>query len=199
MTACRRSVLAALLGLALTACAPLAPRETAGQTDAQPGVSSAEDPSPRFIGLIGRKVQHAPRFLGVPETNFYCLRSFIDRRTGANEHQVYVADSYSGAERRWNAARDGAGRPLRFVEITREEITCSGGCAYVEEFAASIPESELRANPQGLTVIFAAALGAEKKILVSGDQISAQLTAVATGGNPVKPTAALAEPATPRQ
>lgn len=199
MNSSSRNMLAAVLALALTACAPLASQEGTARTDAQTGAASAEDPAPRFIGLIGRKAQHAPPFLAVPETNFYCLRSFIDRRTGATEHQVYVADSYSGAERRWNAARDGTGRPLRFVEVTRQEITCSGGCSYLEEFAASIPESELRANPQGLTVIFAAASGAEKKIVISGDQIAAQLAAVAKAGRPVRPAAALAPPASPRQ
>jgi len=150
-----------------------------------------EDTNSRFIGLIGTKAQHAPPFLGVPDTNFYCLRSFIDRQTGETRHQLYVSDSYSDAERRWDTARDGAGHALRFVEISRERITCGGGCSYAEEFAADIPESELRANPQGLKVVFTAGSGAEKTIAITGNQITAQLAAI---DGQQSPTAAFAPP-----
>jgi hypothetical protein len=191
MTVDWRSVLAVLLTAALTACAHPQPSAESGATV----VAAREDATPRFIGVIGARAQHAPLFLGVPETNFYCLRSFVDRRTGETEHQLYVSDSYYGKERRWDAARDGAGRSLRFVEIGREEITCDGGCSYAEEFAASIPESELRANPRDLTVTFTARSGAEKTISLSGSQIRAQLAAVDVRRNPLQPAATLAEPA----
>src|SRR5262249_49079032 len=104
-------------------------------------------------------------------------------------HQLYISDSYSGAERRWDAARDAAGRALRFVEISRDRITCDGGCAYAEEFAADIPESELRANPHGLKVVFTANSGAEKTIAVTSNQIAAQLAAIDAKQNPVSPPA----------
>src|SRR5690242_1451037 len=110
MTAYRRLVLSASLALAATACA--AP--TTPQTAAVDGAAAAQDQAPRFIGVIGVKEQHAPPYLGVPDTNYFRLRSFVDRQTGETLHQLYVSDSYSGAERHWNAARDGAGRPLRF-------------------------------------------------------------------------------------
>jgi hypothetical protein len=181
MTRHRRSVLAAaLLGLALAACAQKPPPRPATHPSSGPDtvVSASDDPNSRFIGLIGTRVQHAPPFLGVPETNFYCLRSFIDQQTGETRHQLYVADSYSGAERHWDAARDGAGHALRFVEISRDQITCDGGCSYAEEFAADIPEGELRANSQGLKVIFGTSSGAEKTIIVSGNQITSQIAAI---------------------
>jgi hypothetical protein len=201
MTAYGRSVLVACLGSALAACAQLSPPESAAQPkaagDAQV-VAARQGPPSRFIGLIGARAQHAAPFLGVPETNFYCLRSLVDRQSGETRHQLYVSDSYSGAERGWNAARDGAGHPLRFVEIGRDEITCDGGCSYAEEFAASLPENELQANPQGLAVTFTARSGAEKTIFVPGEQITKQLAAVGAARNPVQPAAALAEPAPPR-
>ncbi len=177
-----------LLGSALAACAQLPP-----QDPPRPGSATAsarETASPRFIGVIGTRTQHAPPFLGVPETNFYCLRSFVDSQTGETQHQLYVSDSYSGAERRWKAARNDAGSPLRFIEIGRNEITCDGGCSYLEEFAAVIPESEFRASPQGLTVVFLAGSGAEKRISVSGAQISAQFAAVDNAHHSVRPAAA---------
>jgi hypothetical protein len=181
--------------LALAACAQVPPPETPAQPTAAAVAPARGDIPSRFVGLIGTKAQHAPPFLGVPETNFYCLRSFLDRQTGETRHQLYVSDSYSGPERRWDAARDGGGRPLRFLEITRHQITCDGGCSYTEEFAADIPESELRANSNGLKVAFSAQSGAEKTITVSGSQISAQLAAM----DAVHNSAAAAAPSRPHQ
>jgi hypothetical protein len=181
-------VLAALLSMALTACAQQQP--PSASADPAPAAATPGDPLPRFIGVVGIRAQHDPPFLGVQGTNFYCLRSFIDRQTGETRDQLYVSDSYDGAERHWNAARDGAGRPLRFIEISQHEITCEGGCSYLEEFAADIPESELRANPQGLSVTFTARSGTEKTILVSGEQIAKQLAAVDAGRNSIPPAAA---------
>ncbi len=177
---------ALLLFSALTGCAQPPRSEGSAQDDAV----AREDQLPRLIGIIGGKSQHAPAFLGVPGTNYYCLRSFVDRQTGETLHQLYVSDSYSGTERRWEAAHDSTGRPLRFVEIGRNEISCTGGCSYLEEFAAVMPESELRENPQGLSVVFTAASGAEKQIMISGAQVGAQLAAVEAGRGPTRPAAA---------
>lgn len=198
-----RSFFVASMGAALVACAqpapPPAPSDTAQRNTAQPGANAAPgDPAPRFVGVIGTRAQHSPPFLGVPQTNFFCLRSFIDRQTGETLHQLYVSDSYSGAERDWNAAHDAAGRPLRFVEISRHEIACDGGCSYAEEFAANIPESELRANPQDLSVTFTARSGDAKTIVVSGSQISAQLAAVEARRQPVQPAVAPTASTAPR-
>jgi hypothetical protein len=186
----RARTLATLFGAALAACAQAPPAEVPAQPGAGAVAPARGDVPSRFVGLIGTRAQHAPPFLGVPETNFYCLRSFLDRQTGETRHQLYVSDSYSGAERRWDAARDGSGHPLRVLEITRHQITCDGGCSYTEEFAADIPESELRANPNGLKVTVAAQSGAEKTITISGSQIAAQLAAVDAVHNPALSVAA---------
>jgi len=186
MTSCRRSLFALCLIAALTACTQLAP----GSGTARPVVLAREDLSPGFVGFIGPKAQHAPPFLDTPETNFYCLRSFLDRRTGAATHQLYVSDSYFGAERGWNAARDSSGKALPFVPVSRDEITCDSVCSYVEEFAATLPESALRAVPDGLAVTFAALSGDEKTLRISGERITAQLAAVDARRNPPQPVAA---------
>ncbi len=149
-----------------------------------------EDLSPGFIGFIGPKAQHAPPFLDTPGTNFYCLRSFLDRRTSEVTHQLYVADSYFGAERGWNAAHYSAGTPLPFVAVSRVEIACDNDCSYVEEFAATLPEKELRASAEGLAITFVAHSGDEKTILVPGDRITAQLAAVDAKRGSVQPVAA---------
>jgi hypothetical protein len=187
-------VAAAFLGAALTACVQHA-------SPGGPGAVAAvrEELSPRFIALVGPKAQHAPPFLDIPETNFYCLRSFLDRQTGEVEHQLYVSDSYFGALRDWNAARDGAGRPLPFVHIGREEITCDGGCSYVEEFAVTLAESELRASRNGLTVIFLTRSGYTKSIVIPGERIAGQLAASDARRAAVPPKSALAEPLRPKR
>ena len=141
----------------------------------------------RFLVLSGPRLRHADPFLGIASTNFYLLRSFIDARTGETLHQLYVEESYPGAERNWNAARLADGGGLRFVPISKNEITCEINCSYAEEFAASLPDPLLRASPQGFTVVFAARTGIERIVAVPGDLIAKQLAAV---------TAARANPAT---
>ncbi len=186
MTFCRRSLFALCLSAALTACAQLAP----GSGAARPVVLAREDLAPGYIGFIGPKAQHAPSFLDTPGTNFYCLRSFLDRRTGASTHQLYVSDSYFGAERGWNAARDSAGTQLPFVPVSRDEIACDTSCSYVEEFAATLPERELRASAEGLAITFVAPSGDKKTIFISGGRIAAQLAAVDAKRRSVQPVAA---------
>src|SRR5271169_5085725 len=116
MTVCRQGILPLIFGAALSACsqfaAPGAPPSAGGKA---PVVQVREHLSGRFIALVGPKAQHSPPFLGTPGTNFYCLRSFVDRKTGETADQLYVSDSYDGAERNWDAARDNAGRPQVFI------------------------------------------------------------------------------------
>jgi hypothetical protein len=195
MTCCRGRLVAASLVVALTACARLTPAETAAP--GTPVVAARQDLSSRFVAFVGPKAQHAPPFLNIPETNFYCLRSFIDLQTGEAAHQIYVSDSYFGAERGWNAARDSAGSPLQFVQIIHDEISCDSGCSYIEEFAAILPESKLRASPGGLAVTFLSPSGDQKTIVISGDRIAAQLAAIDARRSPAEPAAARPSPAPP--
>src|SRR5215472_2770504 len=141
-----RSLAALLLGAAVSACAPLAPPASSAPPPAGgKSAAAASEPTARFIGFVGPKAQHDPPFLGISDTNFYCLRSFLDRQTGETAHQLYVADSYFGAKRGWEAARDAAGTDLPLTAISNNEIACDDGCSYAEEFAATLPEAALRA------------------------------------------------------
>jgi hypothetical protein len=196
MSVCRQAVLPAVFGVALSACSQLGSPESspAGTIGKAHAVAVREDLSGRFVALIGPKAQHAPPYLGTPGTNFYCLRSFVDRKTGETADQLYVSDSYDGAERNWDAAHNDTGRAQLFIPISRDEITCDRGCSYAEEFAADIPESELRASPRGLSVIFTDHAGDEKTINVSSNQIAAQLAAVDAQQNATHPPTASAEP-----
>jgi hypothetical protein len=151
-------------------------------------VTRASEQGGRFIAFLGPRHQHAPPFLGVPGTNFYALRSWLDTRNGEVLHQLYVEDSYFGAERSYEAARTVAGEALRFVPISKNEITCDNGCSYAEEFGAELPEPLLRASPGGLAVAFTAKTGPPLAITVPGELVQKQLAAV---------TAARAAPPTP--
>jgi hypothetical protein len=178
-----RAAAALLLTAALAGCGGMASTPPAAGTGAagrQPTpVAVTTEQGGRFVGLMGPRRQHADPFLGVPGTNFYTLRSWIDRQSGESVHQLYVADSYAGPPRDWNAAGDAQGRPLRVVAIGRNEIICEPNCSYAEEFAAAIPEPELRnAAAGGLTVTFAARSGAQKTIAVPGELVQAQVTAL---------------------
>ena len=172
---------AALLLAALAGCAGLPSAPPPGIQSAS-AVTRATEQDGRFITFIGPKRPHAEPFLGVPGTNFTALRSSIDTRNGETVHQLYVEDSYFGAKRDWEAARDPAGQTLRFTHISKNQISCDNGCSYAEEFAASLPEALLRASVQGklagLAISFTAHSGARQTIIVPGDLILKQLAAV---------------------
>jgi hypothetical protein len=180
MTCLRPSLAGAWVAAALTACAGTAPPSSRPSSDAvsKPVVDVGTHSSARFIGFIGAKSQHAPPFLDTPGTNYYCLRSLLDRQTGETAHQLYVAASYDGAERDWDKAHDASGNALVFTHIRTDKITCDDGCSYAEEFAATIPEPELRASPNGLAVTFAAHSGQTMTVHLSAAEIAAQLAAV---------------------
>lgn len=186
---------AAPLLLALAACGGvtnLPPPVPPSATE----VGSSKGADGRFIAFVGPRRQHDAPFLGVPGTNFYVLRSWLDTKTGARAHQLYVEDSYFGAERNWEAAADKDGNKLRFVPIAKNEITCENGCAYAEEFAADLPEALLRASANGLTVRFTAHSGADMTIIEPGEVVQKELAAVdaARASLPVAAAVPLAAP-----
>jgi len=161
-------------------------------------VSRSLDQSGRFITFVGPRRPHGEPFLGVPGTNFDALRSSIDTRNGEAVHQLYVEDSYFGAERNWEAATDPTGQALRFIPISKNKISCDNGCSYAEEFAASLPEALLRASVQaGLPVSFTARSGARQTIIVPGDLIRQQLAAVDEARASLPTASAAPPPANP--
>jgi hypothetical protein len=194
----RRAIVAAFVGTVLAACAPVAPSVDTGAANSTgaAGVTVREHLSGRYIALIGPKAQHDPPYLDTPETNFFCLRSFIDSQTGETADQLYVVASYD-SKRDWDAAHDGSGQGLKFIPISRYKIACQeeDNCSYAEEFAAAIPESDLRQNPQGLSVTFTDRAGNAQTINISAEQIAAQLAALAEHQKPGRDAGAAPESA----
>jgi hypothetical protein len=185
-------VAAAFLPIALAGCAGLSGAPPPDVLAAAAVTKSIEQGG-KFIALVGPRRPHGAPFLGVFGTNFDALRSWIDTRTGETVHQLYVEDSYFGAERNWEAAHIQGRQALRFVPISKNKITCENGCSYAEEYAATLPEALLRASPRGLAVSFTAHSGAEQTILVPGDLIARQLAAVDMA-RATLPTASAAPP-----
>lgn len=172
------AVLVLVLLLTLSGCGGLPGEAPSPAPPSATEVTKSVEQNGRFVSLVGPRGTHGAPFLGVPSTNFFTLRTLIDTRTGETAHQLYVEDSYFGAKRNWQSAHDRAGAELRFVPISVNEISCNPGCSYAEEFAATLPDALLRANPRGIEVTFDANSGDRKTIAVPGALIQKQLAAV---------------------
>ncbi len=172
-------VVAAMLGVALGGCSTLLPNEKLSTQPSADQVEMTKEQGGKFLAFVGPKLQHTEAFLGVEDTNYFCLRSWLDTRNGEVAHQVYVEDSYYGAPYRWNGAHDADNKTLRFIAISRNEISCDQGCSYADEFAAALPEDVLRAHrDNGLTVTFTAATGKTLAVTVPGKLVAEELAAV---------------------
>jgi hypothetical protein len=208
-----KHIAGAVLALALGGCAMPQPEE---KLPAQPGadqVAMTKEQDGRFLAFVGPKVQHTEPFLGVDDTNYFALRSWLDTKTGEAAHQLYVEDSYYGSPYNWDGVHDDvSNQPLRFIAISRNEITCDLGCAYADEFAAALSEEVIRAHrDSGLSVTFTAKDGKRLSVTVPGRMLAEELIAVdstrtALAANaqkgaqaapaPSAPSAAAAAPAT---
>ncbi|HEV2187259.1 MAG TPA: hypothetical protein VGR70_08620 [Stellaceae bacterium] len=171
-------VAAAIIAAVLGGCS-LMPNEKLAPQPGADQVEMTKEQGGKFLAFVGPKLLHTEAFLGVDETNYFCLRSWLDTRNGEVAHQVYVEDSYYGAPYRWDGAHDADNKNLRFIAISRNEISCDQGCSYADEFAAALPEDLLRAHrDSGLTVTFTAQTGKTLTVNVPGRFIAEQLTAV---------------------
>jgi hypothetical protein len=169
---------AALLALALGACAMLQPNEKLPAPPEAQGVELTKEQGGRFIAFVGPKLQHTQPFLGVGDTNYFCLRSWLDNKTGETAHQLYVADSYYGSPYKWDGVRDKDNKALRFVAISRNEISCDQGCAYADEFAAALPEDYLRAHSGGLDLTFTSSEGKTLAVAMPASLVAVELNAI---------------------
>jgi hypothetical protein len=188
----------AIVLLALAGCAEMQAEEKLpppAQAQAE-GVELTKEQGGRFIAFVGPRQRYADPFLGVPETNFFVLRSWLDNKTGETAHQLYVEDSYFGAPLKWDGARDQDNKALRFIPISRNEITCEQGCSYADEFAVGLPEDYLRAHRNGMTITFTGSDGKRLPIVVPAKLVVAELNAVDTV-RAVAAKAAASQPAAP--
>ena len=166
--------------LALSGCAILHDEEKLPPPPEAAGVELTKEQGGRFIAFVGPKLQHTETFLGVSETNYFALRSWFDNKTGETAHQLYVEDSYYGGPFLWNGVHDANNTTLKFIPISRNQITCDLGCAYADEFAASLPEDYLRAHRDGFALTFTASNSKTLTMTMPANLVAAELNAVDT-------------------
>jgi len=172
------------VALSLLACAP--------QTQYSPTYNYQPQSGPRIsssvvvqdtqfdkdITFIGIEDTHGPALMNIAP-NTYKIRSWVNKETRAVTHQLYVTHYYDGNWIFWNSASDQDAKSLQFSSISREVISCRGGCTYSEVFGAMISDRDLRQRKDsGYSVRFRARAGADKVIFISQRQISAQLIEV---------------------
>jgi hypothetical protein len=187
----------ALVALMLNACAYLQPEEKLPPPPQAPQVELTKMQNGRFIAFVGPRKQHTAKFLDVDETNYFALRSWYDNKSGEAAHQLYIADSYYGGPFKWDGVHDADNKTLKFIPISRNQISCDQGCAYADEFAAELSEEYLRAHPDGLTLIFTTSDGKNLPVNVPADLVGAQLAAVDTVRGVATKAAANPPPAGP--
>ncbi len=169
-----------LVALVLGGCSALQSNEKLPPPPEAQSVELTKEQGGRFIAFVGPKLQHTEPFLGVSDTNYFALRSWLDNKTHETAHQLYVEDSYYGSPYLWNGAFTGENQKLKFIPISRNEISCDEGCAYADEFAAELPEDYLRAHQSGFTVNFVSASGKNLVVKVPPQLVVAELKAVDT-------------------
>ncbi|HXC29607.1 MAG TPA: hypothetical protein VNV38_16735 [Stellaceae bacterium] len=193
----------AILALVLGGCASLQPNEKLPTQPQAPGVELTKEQGGRFIAFVSPKQQHTEPFLGVDDTNYFCLRSWLDNKTGETAHQLYIEDSYYGGPYLWNGVYDTASTKLKLIPISHNQITCDQGCSFADEFAAELPEDYLRAHRDGFAVTFTSSNGKTLAVKVPSDMVTAEINAVdavkeiaakVTAHPPAPPTAAPAAP-----
>jgi hypothetical protein len=128
--------------------------------------------SARFLGIE----EHYPGY----ETNYYFLRSFLNKTSGKVTHQLYVSNFYDGSWVIWTNANGEDAQPLEFSSLSREVLSCasSPGCLYTEDFVAVIPDTTLKTHQDGYSVKFYAKTGKEMVITLTPNQIAQQLKAI---------------------
>jgi hypothetical protein len=172
-------IAAAILATALGGCSLININEKLSPQSGADQVEMTKEQGGKFLAFVGPKLLHTQPFLDVEDTNYFCLRSWLDTRNGEVAHQLYVEDSYYGSPYRWDGAHDADNKKLRFIPISRNEISCDQGCSYADEFAAALPEDLLRARKDsGLTVTFTALTGKTLAVTVPGRLIAMELIAV---------------------
>jgi hypothetical protein len=179
----RRTLAAAvMLSLVLAGCATTPEPEKLPPPSGPSGASQVvmtKEKDGRFLAFIGPRQQHSGAFLGVDDTNYFCLRSWMDTQTGEVAHQLYVENSYYGTPNHWTGAQQSDGTTLNFIPISRNEISCDEGCSYADEFAAVLPDDLMRAKRDGgLSVTFIEDSGKSLAITVPPRFIAEQLAAI---------------------
>ncbi|MGH7125831.1 MAG: hypothetical protein ACREFI_15765, partial [Stellaceae bacterium] len=163
---------AALIALAVVACAP-----RAAQQQQQQAIQVEDDQfSPRATFIGTELVDDATR----GSVKEWFIRSFVDKRSGEVDHQLYVHVSYVGDRRRYEVATDDRATSLPFVRIERDRGACKyGNCDYDEDFGLGMRDAVLRERAgTGFQVKVVAHSGDSIILTIAPGQIVPQLATV---------------------
>lgn len=166
-----RLIGAALLALVVVACAPRAPQQ---QTKA---IQIDDDQFSTQATFIGTEQVDDPIRGSFKD---WFLRSFVDKRSGEVDHQLYVHVEYVGDRRRYEIATDDHAAPLPFTRIERDRGSCKyGNCDYDEDFGLGLRDAVLRERAgTGFQVKVVAHSGDSMILTIAPGQILPQLAAV---------------------
>ncbi|HEX6939978.1 MAG TPA: hypothetical protein VF158_11240 [Longimicrobiales bacterium] len=165
---------APMLAVVFSACAAMFPLYTYQPRNVVEVQDSEFEPHVTFVGV---EVPYDTSYAA----NVHFLRSWLDKKTGALYHQLYVVNYYRGDWRFWRSANNANAEPLDFVSIERDVVSCSGygSCLHSETFGISIPHDALLANRDGYSLKVYAQSGRSMVLRITARQIAAQLEAIA--------------------
>ncbi len=180
-----RKGLVALLVLIVAACVPLRPPQP-------PHVTIEDDEFSPQATVVG--VSLTENTVGGVLRKWF-LRSFVDKRSHAVTHQLYVNLSYNGDRMIFNRAADDTATPLPVVRIDRSTFYCDRKvdvCTRTETIGVELSDAELRARAaSGFRIKISAHSGDALILPITPEMISLQLAAVdnlrqAAAGPPAK-------------
>lgn len=151
------------------------------------GCANNQPPAnPTIQGIDDDKFSTSVRILGYSlyenplsgDFKQWFLRSFIDKKTKAISHQIYLTIGYIDNSRYYKNATDENANILKTIHISSDVGSCSGGCSIHEVVGIEIPDQYLRDHAAtGFDVKISAQTGDSLVFHVSTTQINLQLNA----------------------
>jgi hypothetical protein len=124
------------------------------------------------------------------------LRSFVDKKTHAVSHRLYVDIHYDNEYQYFNSAADDTARDLAVLAIDHSNACPRTTCTHYETVGIAIDDATLRARAgHGIQVKLSARRGSSFVMTLSPEQIGLQLAAIDRIIHPASPAAAAAAPA----
>ena len=107
------------------------------------------------------------------------IRSWVDKKTHAVSHQLYVDISYIGQWEFFSFAADDTAKTLDVTKINSKVGDCFGGCSLSETIGISLDDSILRSRvTNGYQIKVSAKSGDSLILPISPEQIRLQMAAV---------------------
>lgn len=142
--------------------------------------SVEDDKFSSSVTINGVLVDAKHKFFDVEKEN-WSIRSFVNKKSGAAVHQLYVNFIYFGDWNWFDYAADEDAKTLAVNRIGSEVVSCGAGdCMMIETVGIALDEAVLRLKMQtGYEIKVSAKSGQSHIIKVTSEQIRAQMLALA--------------------